>query len=313
MKRLCLQVINYPGSLQSAVYGLQEMFLMANKVQEGSSGGVFFDCQTIDLEDLGAEPGEADVIIIPPCNMAHDYYLKPDPLLTEFLTKRFDSGCILASACAGIFILASTGKLEEKVCTTHWALKQSFQQQYPEVSLNIDAILINEGKVITAGGMMSWIDLGFEIIAELASTAVMNRVGKMLVMDTARREQRFYQQFIPDHEHNDDLVRRVQQWLEESFQDPVSHVSLADISGVSLRTLQRRFSRVTGLSLTRYTQKLRLQRACELLENTRLPFESISYQVGYQDVSAFRKLFKREVGLLPKSFRERFVGVGSCH
>ena len=102
------------------------------------------------------------------------------------------------------------------------------------------------------------------------------------------------------------VVQTLQRQLATEFSSPLLLNDLADELGVSLRTLQRRFSLVTGLTPKQYQQKLRLQKACELLEGTKMPFDSIAFQVGYQDVSAFRKLFKREVGLLPKAFRERF-------
>ncbi len=301
-----IKIISYQGNLKSATYGLYDMFMMANHALREFPDTVQFDCQIVDMENLEADRLTPDVIIIPPSDVDHDYYLHPDKKLIDFLCESYESGCMLASACAGSFILAATGKLKDKVCTTHWVLQKSMQREYPDVTLNINAILVNEGSIITAGGMMSWIDLGFELIAELASPALMNRVGKLLVMDTAKREQRFYKQFVPDFAHSDEPIKLVQTYMRDRFKSQITTVDLAEQAGISVRTLQRRFLKVTGMSPTHYLQKLRLQKACELLESTILPFETIAYQVGYQDVSAFRKLFKKDIGLLPKAFRERF-------
>ena len=113
MQKTVINIIRYPNSLQSAVYGLQEMLLMANKVQS-SSDGELLECHIHDVESLKQSTEKASVIILPPCNDAGDYYLHPDPWFVEYLNTQYESGCLLASACAGAFILAAAGCLDDK-------------------------------------------------------------------------------------------------------------------------------------------------------------------------------------------------------
>ena len=130
-----------------------------------------------------------------------------------------------------------------------------------------------------------------------------------MVIDTGYREQRFYRQFVPKFDHGDELVLRIQRYLEEHYPETVTVYSLASDNYVSTRTLQRRFFKSVQLTIIEYLQKLRLQKACQLIELTKKSISEISYSVGYQNVGAFRKTFLREYGLTPSEFRKRFVNV----
>jgi len=194
--------------------------------------------------------------------------------------------------------------------TTHWALESLFRQHYPHLQLNTDAILMDEQDIVTAGGMMSWVDLGLDMVERFMSVAVMRQVGKVLVIDTAPREQRFYQQFIADFRHGDELVLNVQKRIGDAYHSELGIAALAAGVHVSERALLRRFDKATGYTPVQYLQRLRLQKVCDLLESTTNSFESVAYQVGYQDVSACRKAFVKIMGLTPKAFRQRFARLG---
>lgn len=257
-----------------------------------------------DWQALSSQPINT-VVVLPPSHNGN-YYLAPETLLLDWLSDQHTKGAILASACAGTFILAHTQLLRDKSCTTHWGLAQTLKAQFPNIKVKPESILINEGSLITAGGMMSWMDLGLEIVSSLMSPAVMRLLGKMLVIDTGAREQRFYQQFSPNFQHGEEAIIRVQHYIAEHYDEKLSNQSLAELSCLTERTLQRRFKKATNFNLNQYIQYLRVQKACDLLESTALTFDVISYKVGYQDVSAFRKIFNRVVGLTPKAFRSRF-------
>lgn len=247
----------------------------------------------------------ANVVILPPCGPG-DYYLHPDTSLTHWLVQQHTKGAVISSACAGAFILAHAGLLSNKVCTTHWGLADIFQKQFPALELQPESILINEGSVITAGGMMSWLDLGLELVSQFSSPAVMRLLGKLLVVDTGPREQRFYRQFIPSFQHGDGSVLKAQHYLADYYSENISNEKLSAVSCLTERTLQRRFLKATGLNPNKYLKRLRVQKACDLLETTTLSFESITYKVGYQDAGVFRKVFIDLIGLTPKAFRSRF-------
>ncbi len=264
-----------------------------------------FDADIIDWQEDVIRAGDFTVVILPPSG-AEQYYLSPSEALTSWLFEQHKAGAIVTSACAGAFVLAQAGLLNNKACTTHWGLAGLFRDKFPNVRLKPESILINEGSIITAGGMMSWLDLGLELVSQLSTPSVMRLLGKMLVVDTGAREQRFYQQFMPNFQHGDSAVLNVQHYMADHFSHTISNQVLSELSCLTERTLQRRFQKATGLNLNQYLQHLRVQKACDLLESSNLAFEAIAYHVGYQDASAFRKVFIKTMGLAPKAFRARF-------
>lgn len=214
---------------------------------------------------------------------------------------------MLSSACAGVFILAATNLIDSREVTTHWALAETFSQAFPSIALDSNKILINHGDIVTAGGMMSWLDLGFELIAKYASPGVVRQLGKTLVIDTAQRAQSYYQQFHPSFSHGDYAIVSIQQIMHQRYAEPLSIKQLAKQANLTERTMQRRFLKATGYNPNQYLQRLRIQSACDLLESTQHSFDSISHQVGYEDTSACRKVFINVIGLTPREFRKRFA------
>lgn len=277
--------------------------MLANRVCSEQKLSIEFETAIKSVDMLSQQT--ADILLLPPA-LANDYYLNADEALLKHLQTQHQQGCIIASACAGAFIVAASEVIGPRALTTHWGLAQQLQHRFPRLNIDASKILIDHGDVITAGGMMSWLDLGLEVIAKFASPAVMRQVGKMLVVDTAAREQRFYQQFVPPMSHADQAIIAVQQWLNQNYAMSIQLPYLAELANMSERTFQRRFLKATAYSPNKYLQHLRIQKACDLLETTSLPFASISPLVGYEDTSACRKVFQSIMGLTPVEFRRRF-------
>ena len=304
MKEIEIQVVNYPTASQSAVYGIAEAMQVVNTLCKQLDSSICFNVHISQLAHLQLK-NTVDVVILPPCT-SDDFYTQENKALTQYLTKVHQQGAILASTCVGAFILARAGFLNNKFCTTHWRLSEAFRTEFPKVKLNENAIIVNEGNIITAGGLMAWVDLVFEITSLFSSPIIAQRLSKEMVIDNGYREQRFYHQFIPKLDHGDELILKVQRYLDNNFKALISVKSLADNYFVSARTLQRRFMNAQGITIIQYLQKLRLHNACQLIELTQKGISEIAYEVGYQDVSAFRKTFMRQYGLTPTQFRKRF-------
>ncbi|MEH6627959.1 MAG: helix-turn-helix domain-containing protein [Motiliproteus sp.] len=301
-------IVQYPGVMMSAVQGLQELFYLANSFCEKYAVDRVFKTRLCTSEQL-AETADSDafqVIILPPC-LGHDSHCVPDVSLLRWLVQQHSHGSIICSVCAGAFVLAEAGLLDQRPATTHWALSQQFTDQYPHIDLECDKILINDGDIITAGGLMSWIDLGLELVAQFSQPKIMRELGKYLVVDTAPREQRYYQSFSPRLDHGDKTIVKAQHHLQAYFHKPLLVTDLAALCYLTERTFLRRFVKATAWKPIQYLQRLRVQKACDLIESSTDSFAKIALNVGYEDISAFRKTFIKITGLTPKAFKNRFV------
>lgn len=314
-KPVAIAIIEYPGVLRSSVFGFDEMFRLANGAIGEKRLVVEFVPQIVRLSEICTQAAKSadtnmisrfQVVILPP-SLGSELCETPDRALCAWLLQQHEAGAVLCSVCAGAFLLASTGLLRRRRATTHWALAESFVQRFPEVRLDTDRILIDEGDLMTAGGLMAWIDLGLEIVARWAGAEAMRELARRLVVDPGRREQRYYQRFTPRLDHSDKVILQAQRYLHAHYAEEVPVTMLAGHGCLSERMFLRRFVRATGLKPTEYRQRLRIQQACELIEETDDSFEQIAGKVGYTEQSAFRKIFIRVCGLTPREFRRRFA------
>ncbi|MEZ8041694.1 GlxA family transcriptional regulator [Vibrio sp. 1F263] len=310
-KLVVVEIIDYPGSLQSAVFGVKEFLQLANSI-ESSNEQVQFHVEIKPHDDLSMstngplENSKADIILVPP-NLDGSYYLDPDEGLLDYLVQSHQRGAILCSACAGVFILAGTGLLQGRTVTTHWKAQQQFSEQYAEVDVDVDKILIDDADIITAGGLMSWMDLALFILTKYTTPTNTRNLGKYLVLDTGLREQRYYQSFVPNYAHGNDKIVSVQRFIQKHHHLPLSLDQLSEEAFMTRRTFIRQFTKATSFTPINYIQHVRIHSACELLESSHKPVEQISYLVGYEDVNSFRKVFMKIIGLTPSRFRSRFL------
>jgi transcriptional regulator GlxA family with amidase domain len=158
---------------------------------------------------------------------------------------------------------------------------------------------------------MAWSDLGLRLVDRLLGPEVTVATARYMLFDPAGREQRHYSNFAPRLNHGDAPVLRVQHWLQVTGARDVSLSEMAGRAGLEVRTFGRRFQKVTGLRPTEYCQHLRVGRAREMLEVSARPVAQIAWEVGYGDEAAFRKVFRRVVGLAPGAYRLRFRPSGA--
>jgi len=178
--------------------------------------------------------------------------------------------------------------------------------RFPDVRVNTDRLIIDDGDILTAGGVMAWIDLSLILIERFLGTATMLETARTFLVDPPGREQSYYRVFVPRLNHGDDAVLKVQHWLQEIGGKEMGLAALADRAGLDPRTFMRRFKKATGYTAGAYIQRLRIERARELLQSSREPLEAIAWKVHYSDPGSFRKIFTRIIGLTPAEYRQRF-------
>lgn len=313
LRHIALMV--YPHAQMSAVLGLTDVFAIADRLAHGGAHprlrvshigpAAHTDAVAASFDTHPGRPGDPDVVILPP-SLGNPPSGEAMPAVAAWLRARHAAGAVLASVCAGAFLLADLGVLDGRAATTHWTYAGPLAARFPKVRVDAEKMLIDDGDIITAGGLMAWTDLGLHLIERLQGTDMMIAAARFLVVDPPGREQRFYSAFSPPLDHGDEPVLKVQRWLQANGAQAVTVADMARIAGLEPRTFLRRFSVATGLRPVEYCQSLRIARARELLERTATSIDAVGWEVGYADPASFRKLFLRLTGLTPGDYRRRF-------
>lgn len=307
-------LVLYPGCQAAMVHGITDLFAIASHFS-AQRGGSKLRVSHWSMDEAGGftrssdtHPGEggSPAILIVPGRLTGPADAEEAAPYARWLLDRHAQGATLASTCGGAFILAATGLLSGRPATTHWLFVDDFRARFPEVRLDPDKMVIEDGDIITAGGLMAWTDLGMRIVDRLLGPTVMIETGKFLLVDPSGREQRHYSSFAPRLTHGDEAILKVQHWLQGRAERSVSVPEMAGRAGLEERTFLRRFKAATAMKPVEYVQNLRVGKARELLEFTRRSVDQIAWAVGYEDATAFRRVFHRIVGLSPGEYRGRF-------
>ena len=259
---------------------------------------------------IDAEP-EAPIIILPEIWLGPDESIRGRyPGLIDWIRRRYQAGSELYSACSGSILLAETGLLDGRCATSHWGYADMFRRVYPKVKFEAASNLIyadHEGRIVTAGGTTSWHDLALHIISRHASPGDALHIAKVYLLKCHPEGQLPYTGLVRHAPHNDSVVKQCEGWMQDNFHELDAISQIIELSKLPERTLKRRFKSATGSSLIEYLQNLRIEQAKHLLEQGEVAIETISAEVGYADVSFFRRLFKRLTGLAPGQYRRMFL------
>ena len=215
-------------------------------------------------------------------------------------------GTRIAATCSGTYILAMTGLLDGKSATTSWWMATAFRRHFPAVDLQEQALIVEDGNLLTTGASTSVYSLVIRLIAEAGGAELAQQVSRMMLLDAERQSQAPYvsQAMLEKPRHS--LSEKITHFLDQHLHNQISVTRLAEHCGTSERSLLRHFRAHFGNSPLGYIQHMRVERAKALLEATQLSFDEVVERCGYSDVPSFRKLFKRETSLTPGDYRERF-------
>ncbi|AKH99925.1 transcriptional regulator, AraC family with amidase-like domain [Hoeflea sp. IMCC20628] len=298
-----LAIMAYSGAQESAVLGLADLLDAANLISTGQNG-VVIKVSTIRPEDLAQSRTSFDALILPPNRSGARG--AEDQAVHSWIRQQHGAGTLTASVCAGVFWLGHAGLLSSRPVTTHWALEDEFRQTFPDADLQPEHLLIDDNDIVTAGGMMAWVDLGLFFVERWQGIDVLTSTARHLLIDPGKREQRNYRSFRPNLHHGDETILALQLWMEGHVEDDLSAEALELRTRLSGRTFLRRFKAATGVSPNAYVQALRIEKARGLLERTREPVSAVGWSVGYQDISAFGRVFRSITGLSAVEYRRRF-------
>jgi transcriptional regulator GlxA family with amidase domain len=262
--------------------------------------------QRLQVDCSTAQIAQTDLVLIPGFLFTLKEALPTFAAFGPWLREQHGRGAVLASMCTAAFLLAETGVLQGLHATTHWAFAELFRRRYADVILDDAQMLCEENRVITCGGASAAMDLMLHLIRRFGSPELAHTCGKYLLVDTVRTVQSVYAMWSLPKSHGDAEILRVQHWLEQHCAQALVIDDVARRFGFGVRNFKRRFKDATGYTPIAYVQTLRLERAKQMLESTRMTLESITYAVGYEDSNSFRRLFQQRVGMLPAAYRKRF-------
>jgi transcriptional regulator GlxA family with amidase domain len=251
-----------------------------------------------------------DTVLVPGIDHSrpHDILDRQAELAPEIATLKalHARGTRIAATCSGTLLLAMAGLLDGRRATTSWWLAPTFRQQFPQVCLEEQALLIDDGDIITTGASTALQSLVLHIIADVGGAELAQQVAHLLLLDAERQSQAPYvsQAMLEKPRHT--LSEKITHFLDKQLHNQISVTRLAAHCGTSERSLLRHFRAQYGTNPLGYIQHLRVERAKALLETTQLSFDEVVERCGYSDVPSFRKLFKRETALTPADYRERF-------
>jgi transcriptional regulator GlxA family with amidase domain len=325
-------IVAVPETAGSALYGMLDVLMAAGNVwQTLSRKGMeqqLFNVRIIAPTAKTFTCGNG-IPVAPDCNVDEDpdtgivilpeLWLGPDddlsgryPALLEWIRRKHKSGAILYSACSGSVMLAATGLLDGCEATSHWGYQDLFRTRFPKVHFRPEPNLVcadPTGSIVTAGGTSSWHDLALHIISRHGSQGEALRIAKVYLMKWHSEGQLPYTNLVRRMPHADSVVRHCEDWLAGNIRNSDAIRQAVERSSLPERTLKRRFKAATGTTLIDYVQNLRIEEAKRLLESGRLPVEEISARVSYEDVSFFRRIFKRLTGLTPSQYRKMYQPV----
>lgn len=253
------------------------------------------------------EVRHTDLVLISSATYIQDI-LEKNPEVVPWIRHHYGQGAHVASICTGVFLLAETGLLDGKSATLHWGFADMFRNRYPQVKLTQDKMYIDHGRLYCSAGVSAGLDLSLYLVEKFCGRRAAVESAKTMVLDMGRVSQAPYQCFFFPKDHGDPLVVKGQEWIEQHTSEPIDYEWLAQDLRMSRRSMERRFKESVGVTPLGYLQKLRVEKAKHLLEEGTQTFSEITYQVGYEDIPFFRKIFIRLTGLRPNEYQRRFTG-----
>jgi len=249
---------------------------------------------------------KTDLIIIP---ALHGDPVKAREMNKEFLPwiiEQYKNGAEIVSFCIGAFFLAATGLLNGKQCTTHWVSANDFRNMFPEVILLDDKIMTAQDGIYTSGGAYSYLNLLLYLIEKYAGRDISVLISKTFMIDIDKDNQSQFIIFKGQKEHDDEQVKKAQEYIEKNFNEKITIDQLADMLALSRRSLERRFKKATCNTVNEYIHRVKIEAAKMNLESSRNNVNEVMYKVGYADPKAFRVTFKRITGLSPVQYRNKY-------
>lgn len=267
-------------------------------------GGAFCINSTTTIDEME----EVDLIVIPAAMNDVRQIVEDNGSFISWIQEKRKQGAEVASLCMGAFILAATGLVDGKSCTTHWMGSEAFRQMFPKVELLEQKVITDENGIYTSGGAYSFLNLLMHLVEKFngRETALFCAKVFEIDVDRDRQGQAQFSIFRGQKEHHDKPIINAQQYIEENFGEKLSVEKLAEMFALSRRNFIRRFKKATSNTPIEYIQRVKIEAAKKSLEASRYTINEVMYDIGYNDGKAFRNIFRKYTGLTPAQYKSRY-------
>lgn len=308
-------------AVPAAIVDPRYMFTAVNEFYRSSGHQPFFRVQlagltpevqlndglfTIHPDLLISEVKKADLILVPALSGSMAEAIEKNKAFIPWIIDQYKAGAEVASLCVGAFLLASTGLMDGKSCSTHWLFAQDFKNMFPQVHLAHDRIITEQHGLYSSGGATSYWNLLLYLVEKYTSREMSIMASKFFLLEMGREWQSPFMIFKGQKDHEDIEVLKAQEFIERNFSARITVDELSSQFRVGRRTFERRFKKATANTVIEYIQRVKIEAAKKQLENGRKTVNEVMYEVGYTDTKAFRDVFKKVVGMSPIEYRHKY-------
>ena len=316
-----ISIIVPETAVLEAIADPRYIFTAANEFLKSAGKAAMFDVQLVGLKKqvslmnglVTVHPDKTigqvkktDLIFIPALSGDLKAAVAMNRKYVPWIIQQHRKGAEVASLCVGAFLLASTGLLNGKKCSTHWLSATEFREMFPEVKLIDGSIISEENGVYSSGGANSYWNLLLYLLEKYTSRETAILASKFFAVDIDRDSQSKFMMFKGQRNHSDDAIKRAQDFIEKNTEEKLSIDQLADHVMIGRRSFERRFKQATNNSVLEYIQRVKIEAAKRSLETSKKNVNEVMYNVGYTDTKAFRDLFKKITGLTPVEYRSKY-------
>lgn len=309
------------SSVMEAIADPRYMFTAANQFLGASGRKPLFEVRLVGMnrevklgdgafsvfpDTLCNEIKKTDLIIIPALFGDMKNAVDQNRALIPWIVEQHARGAEVASLCVGAFLLASTGLLEGKKCSTHWAYYNEFRETFPAVEMVDGSIITEDHGIYSSGGANSYWNLLLYLLEKFTDRETAILAAKYFAIDIDRDSQGAFSIFKGQKDHGDEEIRKAQEFIEHHYDEKITVDQLAEMVALSRRSFERRFKQMTGNTVIEYFQRVKIEAAKRCFESSRKNISEVMFEVGYSDSKAFRGVFKKITGLTPIEYRNKY-------
>ncbi|MGA9639203.1 GlxA family transcriptional regulator [Flavobacterium sp.] len=309
------------SSVLQAIADPQYLFTAVNQFMAVAQKQPLFDVQlvgvkseiklsnglyTVNPTQLISEVKKTDLIIIPALFGDMQTAINENKDVLPWIKEQYDNGAEVASLCVGAFLLASTGLLDGKKCSTHWGFQNEFRTLFPKVEVVDGSILTEESRIYSSGGANSYWNLLLHLVEKYTDRPTAILASKYFAIDIDRDSQAAFALFQGQKNHVDEAVKKAQEFIENNIEDRITIEDLAAHVALGRRSFERRFKTATNNSVLEYINRVKIECAKRNFENSRKNINEVMFEIGYTDTKSFRNIFKKMTGLTPVAYRNKY-------